>query len=787
MSPKLIALVFPFIFIGSASSQEKPLKAFPLSAVRLTESPFYKAQRTDMAYMLSLNTDRLLAPYLREAGIEPLAPSYENWENTGLDGHIGGHYISALADMYAATGDKEILRRLNYMVDWLDKCQQKNGDGYVAGIPGGRAMWNDIAAGNIRAASFSLNDKWVPWYNIHKTYAGLKDAYLIAGNEKAKGMLIKLSDWCVNLVSRLSDEQIQDMLRSEHGGMNEIFADVYEFTGDKKYLTLARRFSHHAILDPLLQKQDRLNGIHANTQIPKVIGYMRVAQVADDDAWRDASRFFWETVVNNRTVSIGGNSVSEHFNPSGDFSSMIESKEGPETCNTYNMLKLSRELFLNDRSARYMDYYEKALYNHILSSQHPEKGGFVYFTSMRPNHYRVYSEPQQGFWCCVGSGLENHGKYGELIYAHDEQDLFVNLFIPSVLDWKDKGVKVTQRTTFPYEEKTELSLTMSKPQEFTVMIRVPKWIPGKKMKVLVNGKEAMVTAQDNGYIAVRKRWKTGDVVAVRLPMKTSVEQLPDGSSWVSFVHGPVVLAAATRSSDLPGLRADASRMGHVANGPLYPLDETPFVVGDPSSAATALKPVEGQPLYFKASDVISSEKYPALTLKPFYEVHDARYIVYWPVSSRENLAEMKASLKASEVKKMETEKRTIDRLNPGQQQPESDHGFKGSDTETGLQSNRQFRNAQGWFSYNLKNTGGDARLLQLTYYGKDANKKFDIYVNDVLVASEELKGENGDKFFEVDYEIPRSAIKTDASPLTVRFTGKDGLKTADIYFIRLLR
>lgn len=764
------------------------MKAFPLSAVRLTESPFFKAQNTDKAYILSLNPDRLLAPYLREAGLKPLAPSYENWENTGLDGHIGGHYISALADMYAATGDKEILKRLNYMVDWLDKCQQKNGDGYVSGIPGGHAMWKNIAQGNIKAATFSLNDKWVPWYNIHKTYAGLKDAYLIAGNEKARGMLLKLSDWCVNLVSGLSDSQIQDMLRSEHGGMNEIFADVYEFTGDKKYLTLARRLSDRAILDPLLKKQDKLNGIHANTQIPKVIGYMRVAQVSGDHAWRDASRFFWETVVNNRTVSIGGNSVSEHFNPSGDFSSMIESKEGPETCNTYNMLKLSKELFLNDRSGKYVDFYERALYNHILSSQHPDKGGFVYFTSMRPNHYRVYSEPQEGFWCCVGSGLENHGKYGDLIYAHDDQNLYVNLFIPSTLNWKERKLILTQRTEFPYEEQTELVISsLARPEEFALKIRVPKWVQGGSIKVLVNNKTINTTDQNSGYVSLRRRWKKGDVVSVKLPMETTVEQLPDGSPWVSFVHGPVVLAAATQSSDLPGLRADGSRMGHVANGPLYPLDEAPFLVGDLSSAAGALKRVEGRPLYFTASDIISTEKYHNLQLKPFHEVHDARYIVYWPISSRAGLEEMKAALKESEARKMETEKRTVDRLNPGQQQPESDHNIKSEGSETGLQSNRHFRNAKGWFSYDLKNPAKDARILRLTYYGKDTEREFDIYLNDVKLASEVFRGEKGDKFFDIDYKLPEAVTNQRKDKLTLRFEAKNGSKTADIYFVRLLR
>ncbi|RYZ47815.1 MAG: glycosyl hydrolase, partial [Chitinophagaceae bacterium] len=407
---------------------------------------FKKAQETDKAYILSLHADRLLAPFLREAGLPLLAKSYGNWEATGLDGHIGGHYLSALANMYAATGDKRVGERLTYTIDWLEKCQQKDGDGYVGGIPGGKKMWQAIADGKINAGSFSLNDKWVPLYNIHKLFAGLADAYLLTGNSKAKQVLIKLSDWFLRITGNLSDEQLQTILRSEHGGMNEVFADIAEISGDQKYLVLAKRLSHKAILQPLLEKRDALNGQHANTQIPKVIGYLRIAQMDGDKGWLEGARFFWNTVTKNRTISIGGNSVREHFHPANDFSSMIETREGPETCNTYNMLKLSKLLFASAPSSAYMDYYERAVSNHILSSQHPN-GGFVYFTPIRPQHYRVYSSPQESFWCCVGTGLENHGKYGEMIYAHNNKDLFINLFIPSVLNWKENGLVLKQETT----------------------------------------------------------------------------------------------------------------------------------------------------------------------------------------------------------------------------------------------------------------------------------------------------------------------------------------------------
>src|SRR5690606_36727403 len=345
-----------------------------------------------------------------------------------------------------------------------------------------------------------------PLYNIHKLYAGLRDAYLIANHEKAKDVLIKLTDWMLDLTRGLTDEQVQDMLRSEHGGLNEVFADVAAITGDANYIRLAERFSQRAILDPLLSEKDMLTGLHANTQIPKVIGFKRIADLEEKKEWNDASRFFWNTIVNDRSVSIGGNSVREHFHPTNDFSSIIASEQGPETCNTYNMLRLSQMLFLTEPSSSYMDYYERALYNHILSSQHPD-GGFVYFTPMRPRHYRVYSQPHETFWCCVGSGLENHAKYGENIYAKSENDLFVNLFIPSKLSWEEKGLELTQNTSFPEGEHSELKLALEKPSEFTLYLRHPSWTDN--FEIQVNGDAVAYTPSISGYIAAERTWHDG--------------------------------------------------------------------------------------------------------------------------------------------------------------------------------------------------------------------------------------------------------------------------------------
>ncbi|TDH28681.1 glycosyl hydrolase [Segetibacter sp. 3557_3] len=778
-----ILLAVPF----GGFTQTGQVKMFPLSAVRLLNSPFRQAQQTDLKYILALNPDKLLAPYLREAGIEPGVRTYGNWEGTGLDGHIGGHYLSALANMYAATGDKELLRRLNYMIDKLAECQQKNGDGYVGGVPGGKAMWKDVAEGKINAGSFSLNNKWVPWYNIHKLFAGLADVYLIAGNQKAKTVLVKLSDWAINLTTGLSDQQVQRMLRSEHGGMNEVFADVSAITGDPKYLQLAKRFSHQTILNPLLESKDSLTGLHANTQIPKVIGYMRVAEVAGQEDWANAARFFWNTVVENRTVSIGGNSVREHFHPADNFASMMESKEGPETCNSYNMLKLTKHLFLAKPSVEYMDYYERTLYNHILSSQHPD-GGFVYFTPMRPRHYRVYSQPDQGFWCCVGSGLENHGKYGELIYSHHENDLYVNLFIPSQLNWKEKGINVTQTTSFPASETSTIAITMNRPSSFALNLRYPGWVKKGQVKVLVNNKPVAIGASPATYITINRTWKSGDRVTISLPMETKTEYLPDGSDWVSFVHGPVVLAAATDTTDLVGLRADSSRMGHIANGPLYPVEEAPFIVAENKDFKPALTPVPGKPITFSAANFIYPDRFKRVELVPFYTIHDSRYMVYWPVTTADKLTEKLQAFKAHEETRLALEKITIDQVAPGEQQPESDHNYQGDRSETGVYKDQHWRNAKGWFSYDLKNTAGQASKLRVTYYGAEKDRNFNITINDTLVKTVQLDGTSGGKFVDVDYDIPEAVLKTSANGLLrVKFIAQPNSSTANVYYIRLLK
>ena len=781
----LLSVLCAVPFLGM--TQQK-LESFKLENVRLLDGPFKQAEQTDIDYILAMDPDRLLAPFLREAGLETKAPYYPNWESDGagggLCGHIGGHYLSALAMMYASTGDERMKERLDYMVSELKRAQKKNGNGYLGGIPNGQAMWKEIKNGNIRASGFGLNDRWVPLYNIHKIYGGLRDAYLFGGNNDAKAMLIDLSDWMLDIVKDLRNDQIQDMLRSEHGGMNEVFADVAEITGNKKYLELARRFSQRSILDPLVRHEDKLTGMHANTQIPKVIGYKRIADLDGNDSWSDAAEFFWNNVTSKRSITIGGNSVREHFHPIDNYSSMIESEQGPETCNTYNMLKLTKLLFLSNPEDRYIEFFERALYNHILSTQDPEHGGFVYFTPMRPGHYRVYSQPDTCFWCCVGSGLENHAKYGDLIYAHSQDELYVNLFIPSVVQWKEKGVTLIQQTDFPNSTKVSFTLGSANPAPFTLKLRYPAWSEG--VRVSLNGQEIKMGNQLPGsYIEISRKWKKGDKVEMELPMHLEAESIPDHSHYYSFRYGPIVLAAKTGTDNMPGLFANDSRGGHIANGPQLPLTETPILVGEPELLVNQIKPVEGKPLTFSMADLLPKNK--NLELIPFFRLHEARYIVYWRQATEASMKALQEQMAKDEAERQQLAERTIDMVYPGEQQPESDHFFEQQNSQAGTHKNKHWRDARGWFSYILKDKNREAQKLRILYFGLDRDRNFSIHVNGQSIASVRLNGSHGDAFFAEEYAIPKSIMDSANGVFTVKFVADSGSVAGGIYEVRLVK
>ncbi|MEY8759049.1 beta-L-arabinofuranosidase domain-containing protein [Chryseobacterium tongliaoense] len=784
MHKNLSIVLLSFTSFAFAQVKQK-VSYFPLNAVHLSESMFSKAMQTDRNYIMSMNPDRLLAPYLKEAGLKTKDNNYPNWENTGLDGHIGGHYISALSLMYAATGDTKVKQRLEYMIDILENCQNASGSGYISGIPAGKKIWKEIAEGNIRASGFGLNDRWVPLYNIHKIYAGLRDAYWYAGSDKAKKMLIRLTDWMINEVSGLSDQQIQEMLKSEHGGLNEVFADVYEITQDKKYLQLAHRFSHQAVLNPLLSEEDNLTGMHANTQIPKVIGYKRIADLENNTAWSNAADFFWHNVTEKRSSVIGGNSVSEHFNPVTDFSGMIKSIEGPETCNTYNMLKLTKALFATLPKSYYMDYYERALYNHILSTQNTEKGGFVYFTPMRPGHYRVYSQPDTSFWCCVGSGMENHAKYGEMIYAHSDRDLYINLFIPSAVQWAEKKLLLRQENNFPEIPETKLVFDVVGKSDVNLKLRCPGWVIPSEVKISVNGKEEKVQSDSAGYFTLTRKWKKGDTVEMKLPMHLSAEQLPDHSDYYAFKYGPVVLAARYGKENQDGLFADDSRGGHIAHGTQIPLNDIPVIMGNSSAVVSHVKPADGENLTFNLTGLYPENKFSSgFQLVPFYTIHEERYIMYWPQADRNKIETIQKQKAREEEETGKLDKMTADKIQLGEQQPEADHFMDSKDSDTGYMEDRHFRNAKRWFSYQMKNPGKDAEYLYVSYFDDNSGRVLNVEINGQKLISRKLEGKSGNISQYILLPIPDS--EKNKAILTVKFFSENQAMTSKIIEVRLL-
>jgi len=753
------------------------LEHFDIKDVRLSESAFKKAQDMDIRYLLSLDPDRLLAPYMKEAGLEPKAENYTNWENTGLDGHVGGHYLSALSYMYASTGNQEIKERLDYYISELKRCA--DADGYLSGVPHGRQIWKEISEGNIRAASFGLNDRWVPLYNIHKIYAGLRDAYLITGNKEALKMFLDLTEWMYNLTEGLTEEQLQDMLRSEQGGLNEVFADAATLSGDSRYLNLAKRFSHKYLLDFLIAKEDKLTGMHANTQIPKVIGYKRIADIEGNQTWNDAASFFWETVVEKRSISIGGNSVYEHFHPAEDFSSMLTSEQGPETCNTYNMLRLSRMLYTTSADSKYMDYYERALYNHILSTINPIQGGFVYFTPMRSGHYRVYSQPQTSFWCCVGSGIENHARYGEMIYSHKaDEELVVNLFIPSTLKWGKTVIE--QINNFPAEEGTTLLINPKKASEFTVSIRVPEWTSGDRMNPRVNG-EAVEGVIEEGFLKINRKWTKGDRLTVDLPMSLRAVQLPDMSENYSFMYGPMVLAASLGKEDQLGMYADDSRGGHIAAGKKLPLNEMPLIVGEKEDMLSRISKVEGRPLTFRMTG-LAPLKYKELTLVPFSSLHECRYMVYWPLVSEDEWKARLAKQEMDEKARIALEMMTADKVTCGEQQPESDHFANVANSVNGDNDGRHWRRTrnEGWFSYVMNPKGKTIQHIRIVCQGQEGNEAT-VLVNEVEAGNFRTMTPGNEEM----HLVPVPAELQNADLMTITIKGIEGKSTPMIYEVRL--
>lgn len=569
--------------------------SFDLAAVRLLPGPFKTAQELDAQYLLTLEPDRLLHNFRVNAGLAPKAPVYGGWESQQpwidirCHGHTLGHYLSACSMMFASTGETAFRNRAEYIVEELLACQRARRDGLICAFPDGGAPLENSLAGKASPG--------VPWYTFHKILAGLRDACVYAAIEPARRVLSGLADWTVASTRQLSDQRFQQMLDREHGGMSEVLADVYVLTGDTRYLQLAQRFAHRSLLTPLAARRDLLDGLHSNTQIPKVIGFSRLGELTGQRPYRDAATFFWHTVVENRSFATGGNGDGEHFFPPHEFAAHLGSAKTMETCCAHNMLRLTRSLFQLAPSVAYADYYELALFNAILASQDPQSGMMTYFQATRPGYVKLYCTPTDSFWCCTGSGMENHAKYGDSIYFHDDASLYVNLFIASELRWTEKELRITQTTRFPDEDSTQLVVHTSAPLRLNIRIRYPSWCRGAT--VMINGRPQTIGSKPGQYIEVDRTWQDGDVVRVRLPMQRQLQALPNAPNLAAVMNGPIVLAGRLGTE---GLTAGAD-----------------LIVNERESGQMLDKPI-ATPRLAASKDV---------ELVPWYRIAHERYTLYW--------------------------------------------------------------------------------------------------------------------------------------------------------------
>ena len=788
----MIALLSIAPALGVVAQDKLYKDEFPLGDITLLDGPLKHARDLNVQVLLKYDCDRMLAPYRKEAGLQPRKPSYPNWD--GLDGHVGGHYLSALA-INAATGNEECRKRMEYMISELQLVLDANNQrpeawchNYIGGVPNSAKMWTAFSKGDF-GPYFGT---WAPFYNIHKMYAGLRDAWLYCGNEQAKNLFLKFCDWAVDITRDLNDEQMEKMLGNEHGGMNEVLADAYAITGEQKYLDCARRFSHRMLLVPLENGKDSLDNMHANTQIPKVIGYQRIAELAHDVQYHNASEYFWEIVTRQRSLALGGNSRREHFPTKENCIDYINDIDGPESCNTYNMLKLTEDLNRVKPNGMYGDFYETAMFNHILSAQHPQHGGYVYFTSARPRHYRNYSAPNEAMWCCVGTGMEDHGKYGQFVWTHDkgvkaEDDaLYVNLFVASELNWKDRKMVIRQQTAFPYAETSVVEVAKGK-GTFILKVRKPSWCENFTVKGVGFDADSY---EENGFVCMKRKWKKGDQVKISMPMHAYIKPMINVPQYVAIMYGPILLGMKTGTEDMRSLIADDSRFGQYAGGKKLALDEAPILLPKHlDDIAKNLKPVPGKPLHFKLAthmeNTIDGE------LQPFFEIHDSRYMMYWLALGENDYKAYMQKLADEEKARQALEARTVDKVNPGEQQPETDHRMETDDSNKGNTEGIFFRDAKDghYFSYLMQTKGETNLSLQLKFWGQDEwrTSEFDIYVNDKLLCSVNNSHRwRTTQFKTVDYAIPSEFVKG-KKEIRVKFVAHKGKQVGQIYGVRLVK
>jgi DUF1680 family protein len=782
---KLLPLFYPLFIVViiccSRTSKEKSVVntggpevvsfralQFPLTSVKLLDGPFLHAAELDAKILLSYEPDRLLSKFYSEAGLTPKAEHYMGWENETIAGHSLGHYLSACSMMYQTTGDNKFIERVNYIVDELKKLQDADGNGYIGAFPNGKKILeNEVAKGNIRSQGFDLNGIWVPFYTEHKMMAGLRDTYHLCGNQTALEVEKRFADWLDGIVSPLNNEQVQKMLRCEHGGISETLADLYADTKDEKYLRISRIFYQQAFLDPLKEGKDVLPGKHCNTNIPKLIALSRLYELTGDTSDRKAAEFFWNTVVYHHSYVTGGNGNNEYFGPADKLRDRLG--EGTtESCNVYNMLKLTEHLFEWKASENVADFYERALFNHILSTQNPEDGHVTYNLSLDMGGFKDFQDPEW-FTCCIGTGMENHSKYGRNIFYHNDNELFLFQFIASELNWKEKGLIVTQNTKFPEEQGTTLLFSCEKPLKLTLQIRYPYWAKNGVV-ILVNGKRKHVKSVPGSFIPVERTWKTGDKVEIKIPFSLRLESMPDDSSRVAVMYGPLVMAGY---------------LGPIKDSASTDAMYVPVLMTGNRNPAAWMKPVEGKINTFVTANTGRPRD---VEMKPFYATYNRRYSIYWDLFNEEGWNARQAEYTAELEKLKKIKESTIDFVQPGEMQPERDHNFKGERTSPGGFKERANRESRGgWFSYNMKTNAIVPVALAVEYWGGfPGAKTFDILVNEKIIATENISGKKDGQFITVQYDIPED-ISKGKSKVTVKFQAQPGNMAGPVFGIRTIK
>lgn len=746
-----------------------PIKAygFNLSDVRiLPGSPLRNAMDKDAGYLLFLDPNRLLNRFYTNAGLPPKGDKYGGWESETLSGHTMGHYLSAISMMYASTGNPEFKKRVDYIVGELVRCQKARGTGYIGAIPGEDSCFYKVSKGDIKTGGFDLNGLWSPWYTVHKVMAGLADAYLYTGNQQALEAVKGMSDWTATIVDPLTEEQRQKMLRCEYGGMNDVLAMVYAMTGDKKYLALSYKFYDDFVMKPLSEKVDPMPGKHSNTNVPKAIGSATQYELTGNTGDQTIASFFWQTMVHHHSYVIGGNSNYEYCGEPDKLSDRL-SDNTCETCNTYNMLKLTRHLFSWQPTAALGDYYERALFNHILASQNPEDGMMCYFVPLRMGTKKQFSDSLNTFTCCVGSGMENHGKYGEAIY-YDGADgsLYVNLFVPSSLDWKVNKLRLVQETSFPEGDAVQLKIQGNASKKLTIRFRKPAWSPTPVIQI--NGRSVKTDLDENGFITVTRQWKNNDKISMVFAKSLYTESMPDNPNRIAVLYGPLVLAG---------------KLGNTMPDPVF---GTPVLLTDDKQVNNWIKPVANKPLEFKMTGVGKPQD---VALIPFYKMYKEYYSVYWDYFTHADWVSRQAEYQADKKRRKEIELRTIDVFRIGEMQPERDHNLQASEksyVSDAIGVNGREVRAGGFFSFEMTVDPALENSLLLTYIGDDKDRKFDILVNGVLIRTEELTGGKTGKFYDREYAIPIGVIG-DKKRITVRIESNYGKTAGRVFGVRVIK